>query len=219
MKKSDENAVRGSVLFEGLSDTDIDAILASDKPKIVSYKKHDKIFTPSSYTRSLAIITKGMADVYKQTDKTPLFLSILTEGSVFGMAALFYERDGFLNTVSARTDCRVCFIPKEYLEEIFINYPAVVNNYITVLSKKIHYLNSKITNLTSPSPSTRLLSYLQSLDSNDDGSVTIPISISEVSKVLSLGRTSLYNAFDELTSSGKIERDGKTFRILPKGNE
>lgn len=220
LRKSDIEAVKGCCLFSGLSDSQLNEILSSPQITVSTYKRHAPIFTPSSYMRSLAVITKGKADVYKQTDKGALFLSILPSGGVFGMAALFYEENGFINSVSARTDCRVCFIPKEYLERIFINYPHVAQNYITVLSQKIHYLNAKIANLASPSPAVRLLSYLQALDGGNDGEINLPVSMSELSKALSLGRTSLYNAFDELSANGVIERDGKTIRILtPKGIE
>ena len=220
LRKSDVEAVKGCCLFTGLSDGQLDEILSSPQITVSSYKKHEPIFTPLSYMRSLAIITKGETDVYKQTDKGPLFLSILSPGGVFGMAALFYEKNGFINSVSARTDCRVCFIPKEYLERIFIRHPNVAENYIVVLSQKIHYLNAKITNLSSPSPAARLLSYLQALDGGSDGKVNLPVSMSELSKVLSLGRTSLYNAFDELSENGVIKREGKIIHILlPKGFE
>lgn len=220
LKKSDADAVKKCALFSGLSDCQLDEMINSGAMTVVSYKKHDVIFTPSSYTRSLAIIAKGEADVYKQTDKGLLFLSILSVGCVFGMAAMFYEDNGFINTVSARTNCRVCFLPKENLEKIFVKYPTVANNYIVILSQKIHYLNKKISNLTSPSPAVRLFSFLQSLSIDENGCTVLPMSVSELSRVLSLGRTSLYNAFDELISDGKIERCGKNIRILlPKGNE
>ncbi len=220
MRKSDIEAVKGCCLFTGLSDGQLDEILSSPQITVSSYKKHEPIFTPLSYMRSLAIITKGETDVYKQTDKGPLFLSILSSGGVFGMAALFYEKNCFITICSASTDCSVCFIPKEYLERIFIRHPNVAKNYIVVLSQKIHYLNAKITNLSSPSPAARLLSYLQALDGGSDGKVNLPVSMSELSKVLSLGRTSLYNAFDELSENGVIKREGKIIHILlPKGFE
>ena len=64
------------------------------------------------------------------------------------------------------------------------------------------------------------MAYLRSLEKDGTGTVTLPVSISELSRVLSLGRTSLYAAFDELTENGQIERTGKQIRILnPKGNE
>ena len=220
MRSSEFEAIKKCSLFADISDERLTDILKNDRITFKSYKKHSNIFTPSSFCLSLAVIVKGKADVYKQTDKGELFLSILTPGRVFGMAGLFYEKEGFINTVTAREDCRVLFIPKDVLTELFTEYPKIAENYITVLSHKIHYLNAKISNLTSPSPSSRLMSYLYSLDGDESGTVTVPVSFSELSRILSLGRTSLYNALDELISDGKIERSGKTIRIIsPKGNE
>ncbi len=220
LRKTDAEVIRKCVLFLDMTDSQITEMLNSGNITAAAYKKHETIFTPSSYTRALALVTKGEADVYKQTEKGLLFLSILPVGGVFGMAAMFYEENGFINTVSARTDCRICFFSKEYLEEIFVKYPSTAKNYISILSQKIHYLNAKISNLTSSSPATRLLSYLQTLCADKSGEIILPVSVSELSKILSLGRTSLYGAFDELTENGAIERDGKKIRILlPKGNE
>ena len=220
LRDSDFAALAQSSLFYGMDTALIKKIVEAEKIDVADYRKHEVILSPRSPVTSLAVITKGKADVYKSTDKGDLFLSILAPGSVFGMAGLFYGNGVFINTVKAREDCKIAFIAKDSLERIFAAYPAVVTNYITVLSQKIHYLNQKIGNLTSPLPSARLMAYLRSLEKDGTGTVTLPVSISELSRVLSLGRTSLYAAFDELTENGLIERTGKQIRILnPKGNE
>lgn len=220
MTASDLSSLLSCPLFKGLSGSQLSEITCRHIFSVARYKKHEDIFTPSFYKQSLAVITKGKADVYKTAGDTTLFLSILSEGGIFGMATLFYEDEGFVNTVTAREDCRVCFITKQQLNEILRENPQIAQNYITLLSKKIHYLNSKISNLLSPSPAVRLMSYLESICPDDTDCVKIPISLTELSRVLSLGRTSLYNAIDELTESGRIIREGKTIRLLkPKGNE
>ena len=215
MKKNDIETLASSEVFSGLTTADIKSIVGAYGFEEKVYKKHECIFTPGHYSGSLAIILKGSADVYKQTEKGALFLSILPKGAVFGMAAMFYEENGFINTVSAREDCRVLFIAKAQLEELFSQYPVCAKNYITVLSRKIHYLNTKIAFLTSASPSGRLLNWLicESEKQKKD-EFTLQLSYSELALALSLGRTSLYRAFDELTEQGKITKNGKTVKII-----
>lgn len=215
MKQTDLNVLAASDIFSGLTQTEIAAIAEYYGFGTVSCKKHEFIFTPDKYETALAVILKGSADVYKQTTKGPLFLSILSQGSVFGMAAMFYEKNGFINTVCAREDCRILFISKEDLCDIFVRYPVCAENYITVLSRKIHYLNEKIAFLTSPAPTARLLAWLTD-ESERQGKdeFTLPISYSELASLLSMGRTSLYRSFDELTQTGKLTRNGKTITLI-----
>lgn len=215
MKSGEILTLAQSDIFSGMSEKEIKILSEEFSLVSVSFGKHEKIFSPESYKSALAVILKGSADVYKETEKGPLFLSVLPKGAVFGMAALFFEDRGFINSVCAREDCKVLFISKEILEKIFSRYPVTVTNYITVLSKKIHYLNSKILFLTSSSPSSRLFSWLLN-ESEKQGSreIRLNISYSELALTLSMGRTSLYRSFDELRQQGRAVRQGKTVKLL-----
>lgn len=42
--------------------------------------------------------------------------------------------------------------------------------------------------------------------------------MSELSRLLGIGRTTIYRELEELTSSGLIKKDGKTFTILKEEN-
>ena len=215
MKKSDAGTLLGSDIFKGLTPEDLRDIVKTFRFEERLCKKHEDIFTPENYSRSLAVILKGSADVYKETEKGRLFMSILPKGAVFGMAVLFYEGNGFINTVCAREDCRVLFITKEQLEKLFALYPVCAANYITVLSEKIHYLNSKIAFLTSASPAGRLLSWLISeSEKQKKDEFCLPMSYSELADALSLGRTSLYRSFDELEQQGRLIKNGKTIKLI-----
>lgn len=215
MKQSDLSALKACVLLKGLSEIQLKKMLTSNTFSLKTYKKNENIFTPQEYLKSLAIILSGSASVYKSTEKGELLMSVLTPGAVFGMSALFYEEKGFLTTVKTRNNCRVLFISKEQLAALFRDFPQTAENYITVLSERIHYLNSKIDRLTAVSPSQKLLSFLEETSiKTGQESFCLPISLSELANTLSIGRTSLYRAFDELESEKKIVKNGKTFRLI-----
>lgn len=215
MKKTDVNILIGSDIFTGLTENELLSLIGRYGLGAVSYKKHDFIFTPENYRNALAVILKGSAEVYKTTEKGQMFLSLLSAGAVFGMAALFYEENGFINTVCARDNCRILFIEKEKLCGIFAEYPVCAENYITVLSRKIHYLNTKIDFLTSPAPAARLLNWLtDESERRGRDEFTLPVSYTELASLLFMGRTSLYRSFDELTENGKLVREGKTIKLI-----
>lgn len=220
MRKSDIRVLSQTELFAGLSEEEILAAIGDPSFRTATYKKNEAIFTPEKYEKALVILLKGSADVCKETGKGTLFLSILSPGDVFGMAAMFYEENGFINTVRAREDCRVLIIGKEQLTRLLYENRTCMENYITVLSGKIHYLNEKLLYLTSPSPTGRLLSWLTD-ESERQGSAEfrLPVSYSELALLLSLGRTSVYRSFDELEEKGKLTRNGRIIKLYPSGKE
>ena len=211
MRKNDPAAVKKCILFSSASEQTVYSLFDKEKFTIASYKKNEDIFTPEAYSKSLAVILSGAASVYKNST----LMSILTPGSVFGMSVLFYEAEDFPTTVKAREDCRVLFITKEQLYEIFSKDPVTTENYITVLSERIHYLNTKIENLTAHSPAEKLLVYLEAFaEKNKTDEFTLPFSLIELANSLSIGRTSLYRAFEELEKNNRIVKNGKNIRLI-----
>ena len=211
MRKSDLAAVKKCILFNLAQEQTICSLFDKEKFTISSYKKNEDIFTPEVFSKCLAVILSGAASVYKNHT----LMSILSPGAIFGMSVLFYEAEDFPTTVKARENCRVLFITKEQLIEIFRTDPITTQNYITILSERIHYLNTKIENLTEQSPAQKLLIYLEAFsDKNSQDEFTLPISLSELANSLSIGRTSLYRAFEELEANNKLVKNGKKIRLI-----
>lgn len=214
MKKNELAALTSCVLFKGFSERDVLGAVSLTSYRAETFSKRSDIFTPERFTRSLAVILKGSAEVFKPSSGAPMLMSILVPGDVFGLPSVFCGEKPFPTEVRAREDCRVLFIPKEELEAIFAAYPAAVYNYIAVLSEKIHYLNEKIERLASPGADEKLKLFLENT-ARKAGSdeFILPVSLSELASSLSVGRTSLYRAMDELTASGYLKRDGRKIRL------
>ena len=211
MRKNDLTAVKKCILFSSAQEQTIYSLFDKEKFTISSYKKNEDIFTPEAYSKCLAVVLSGEASVYKNNT----LMSILSPGAIFGMSVLFYDEGDFPTTIKARADCRILFITKEQLLEIFKADPITTQNYITVLSERIHYLNTKIENLTEQSPALKLLIYLEALSQKTQkDEFTLPISLIELANSLSIGRTSLYRAFEELESNNKLVKNGKKIRLI-----
>lgn len=211
MRKSDLTAVKKCILFNSAQEKTVYSLFDKENFNISSYKKNEYIFTPEIYSKSLAVILSGAASVYKNNT----LMSILSPGAIFGMSVLFYDTEDFPTTVKAREDCRVLFITKGQLIDIFSTDPITIQNYITILSERIYYLNTKIESLTEQSPAQKLLMYLESFSGkNNKDEFTLPISLSELANSLSIGRTSLYRAFEELESNNRLVKNGKKIRLI-----
>ena len=82
-------------------------------------------------------------------------------------------------------------------------------NYITYLSQRVGFLNSKIEGYITPSAEEKLLLYLRKNCDENDGKCEISVSMTELSRVLHISRASLYRVIEALEKQGKICRDGK----------
>ena len=213
MRKSYIEALSVCPLFKGISMSELITI-ASEFTEITICEKNDIIISETNYTRSLGIIIKGSATVIKHSGDTEILMSILKKGDIFGMATLFFEENSYLTEIRADEKVTMAVFSKENVRKMLALYPKVNENYITILSEKIHFLNKKISTYTRAETIQKVAFFiLQNADSGKN-EVTLPYSITKVADALNVGRASVYRAFETLENDRIISRDGKKITIL-----
>jgi CRP-like cAMP-binding protein len=211
----DANTVRGCFLLRNASESTVSTALCGGTVK--SYKKGSTIYEPDDYRRELGLILNGEIEVTK-TPRTggKFVMKSLTQGEVFGAAAVFNDSPKYVTRLTAMTDCRIIFFSQELLGSLMREDFKVAENYIAFLSGRIQFLNSKINGLLISDTDTAVRSWLSQSMEQEDGRyfVRLRVSISELAAMLHMGRASLYRAFDELEALGAISRRGKLIEIL-----
>lgn len=209
MTAGDKTALLQSKLFKTLP-TDF----FENKVKIISVKKGEAVMTTGRFSRCLALIIRGRAKVEKLgLDGKRTVINTLREGEVFGMATLFYEEDEFPSEITAESTLRLAVFPKELIEEAFAVSPDFAKAYATLLSRKIHFLNKKISAFSEGEAPEKLMRWLLGA-ANGQKEFEIQCSLSQLAKMLGIGRASVYRAFDSLAQRGLIMKDGKKIVIL-----
>lgn len=176
-------------------------------------EKNDVIFSEHKYTRSLVIIIKGKASVTKKSGNQEILMSILSASDIFGMATLFYEKENYLTEITALEKVTMAVIDKENLMKIFSEFPKVSENYITILSEKIHFLNKKISTYTKQENIQKVAAFIIQNMNEEKTQAALPYSITSVADALNMGRASVYRSFECLENEGIISRDGKNIII------
>ena len=177
--------------------------------KSVSYSKNDIVFSKETYSPVLCLIIKGEARV----SKGETVISHLKDGEIFGAAFLYNQSYEFENTVTALTPLNVVIIEKSGVDELIKCDSSISFNYISYLSERIGFLNSKIEGYTKPSAEEKLMLYLQKNADINNGKCEISVSMTELSHVLQISRASLYRVIEALEQQGKICRDGKKIYV------
>ncbi len=203
-------------LFDGLDSQTINNIIKI-LPTATHFNKGDFIFTHSKFSQCLGIIICGEAKVNlpsKQNDGA--VMKRLYEGDIFGAAALF-EKERYVTDILAQKSCEVLFIPQELLVEIFEMYPTTAINYIKALTTRICFLNDRVGSLSAKDALTKVRDFFE-LNADNDGLVVISKGMTELSKTLNIGRSSLYRAIETLEKDKIIVRNGQNF-IYRKENK
>ena len=177
--------------------------------KSVSYAKNDIVFSRETYSPVLCLIIKGEARV----SKGETVISHLKDGEIFGAAFLYNQSYEFENTVTALTPLKVVIIEKDGVDELIKCDSSVSFNYISYLSERIGFLNSKIEGYTKPNAEEKLMLYLKKNADINNGKCEISVSMTELSHVLQISRASLYRVIETLENQGKICRDGKKIYV------
>lgn len=197
-------------LLGGLEDSQIKDVL-SHFPEAKKFNSGEIIYSSDNFLHCLALVVSGT--VIAVTDNAQrVVMRKFSAGMCFGAAAVFGSKDSYVSNVLAESDCEIIFIDEEILKSVFHKYPQTAVNYIAFLSGRIRFLNEKLSLFSCHSTEDTLYRYLSSsLDS--DGYAVLPRSMTMLSKMLGIGRASLYRNLDSLEKNGLIERKNNKIKV------
>lgn len=197
-------------LFDGLNPGEIDEIIPS-LPPAVKFNKGELIYSSQSFTRAIALVISGAAKA-ETNNAHRVVMKRFLPGMCFGAAAVF-GGEAYVSRITAETETEVQFITEDILISLFEKYPKTAINYIAFLSDKIRFLNNKLSVLSCPSAESSVLKYLVCA-ADKDGYAVIPKNMTMLSKMLGLGRASLYRSLDSLEKNGHIIRENNKIKVI-----
>lgn len=209
LNETEMELVLKTELFRGSPPSVLTRILAVSDCTAADYEKNDVVYDKTNFSRSLGIVLEGRLRVTKENaDKRPIVMSTLQRGALFGAAALFNSEPEYATKITAIERSRVLFLPQRLIKRMIEREPDIAENYIRYLSERILFLNRKIYFLTAGTAEQRLAGFL--LDNLAVGEYSeMPMPMHRLADALNMSRASLYRAFDELTESGAVSKQGK----------
>jgi CRP-like cAMP-binding protein len=199
-----------NALFGGCDPARLADICAAGGCEVREFAAGEVVLSPKTDRRAACLLLSGRASVQTPDPGRATLLRYLSENEPFGIANLFGNRP-FVSLIRAESRCRVFFLTETSARRLLEEDHAFLYAYLDFLSGRIHYLNQKIGYLTAGSAERRLALYLSAMNADE---ITLPVSLSDLSELLDVGRASLYRAFDRLTADGFLQKDGRTIRLL-----
>ena len=209
LTEQEKAVLNGIFLFKDMSDRDADAFFGGRHCELAAFKKGESLFSEDE--KRLGVLLSGKA-VALPNEESRGALRSFSEGELFGAAAIFCD-DGHppFSLIAAKTACRVLFVSREGVEELFLKEPRRAIEYIRFLSGRVEFLNRRIGTFTSPEASVRLARYI--LKTAEQG-VCHNINFTALAKTLGISRASLYRAKNELVELNAISVEGRTIALL-----
>lgn len=195
-------------IFAGLTSLETEKIKsATESPS--RFKKGDELYK-NGY---IALIESGKATVKRiSSNGQSLTIRTVFDGEIFGAASIFGKWEEGASSVIAETDGSIIYFSEDAFKKILYDFPAVSLNYIKYLTERIRFLNRRIDAFSADSTEERLYEFLTS-QKDINGSVDISIGITNLARILHVGRTSLYRDIESLERKGLIKKENKKITV------
>lgn len=197
------NMLLTSSVFTGCERQNVSRFLERYGTKIY-FKRGDVIPLFDSEPR-FAVILSGSAAIYSEGGGKRALLRVASPPDPIGIAGLYSGLEITTVCEAGPDGCECCFFGLTGFEEIMSSPGASVvrQNTLRFLSRRVAFLNSRISCLTGGTATKRLAAFI--LAHSDENGVFRPdISMKALSMALDVGRASLYRAIDRLAESGAI---------------
>lgn len=123
--------------------------------------KEELIFEEDTIPRFFYQVIEGEVVQYcSNTEGKELIQSFFTVGECFGEAALLSDKN-HPNSVRATQDSVIVIITKNKLQNIFRDYPDILNAMLYTLANRMHYTLSLSKIWVSPTPEEKITSFLE----------------------------------------------------------
>lgn len=212
--------VQNCSLFKNMSFDEIERLLSDINYRIESFKENEVIFSPVQTADKIGIILSGTVDVQKlfpsgkvviiERRKSP---DLIAESSIF--SRLEYYPDTF----TAGKPCKILFMLKTELLELFKSNQDFMLNFLESVSNSTLILKHKIGILSLDSIQEKIAGFLihdkkQSCKDNGSNIVTLPFSKKAWAEYMDVSRTSLSRELRDMEKRGIITFQKRIIKIL-----
>lgn len=188
--------------FEGCEAEALHQLLREAPNSLRIYKEGEYIARQGDACRSLFILMKGNVKTQMENaEGKQLTIDWIKAPDILAPAFIYASENRFPVNVEATELCEVLVMDRTRFEAFMHAQPAVMRNFIAIISDRSLFLSRKLNEFALQSLKSRLLNYLQM-----HGGIH---NQQEVAFILGVARPSLARALSELIAEGKITMTGK----------
>lgn len=206
-------AIKANSIFAGCDDRLLLEAAESGWICDAVFEAGDLVCGGKGFESSLGIVASGKLKVARRDGDRQISLNTIGTGGCFGASSMFGSND-MQTIVTAASRTKVVFINEDGMKYLLRADCELGLSYISFLTGRIRFLNSKIRSFTGGSSSSRLSSML--IESADENGVCRISGCAELARRLDVSRASIYRSLGALEEKGAIKRDGRTITVTDR---
>lgn len=206
-------------LFSGISNADIQKMLACFQSFERHYKEKETIPVRDSFGDYIGLLLEGRISVNRlRMDGSLDMLEYIEDTGIFGDVASFGSQEDAI-LVLCEKDCTVLFIEKRHITKRCPNacrhHSDVVENLMRLMAGKVAQLTEKVDILSHRSIRGKLLCYfrIQRARAGADA-FALPFSLVALASYLCVDRSAMMRELKKMKEEGLLELSGKQVRLL-----
>lgn len=204
-----------SPLFLDMPPAEILSCLSSIPYAMASYGKGDLVALEGDPCFRVGIVVSGHLEVQKiYPSGKAVTLTHLRSGGMFGEIIVFSGVDRYPATLHAIEPTQILFIEKTALYALMEKFPAIMRQFMRLLTRKILMLNARIKNLSYHTIREKIAGFLlESCKETPSAYVDVGLTRQEMAELFNIPRPSLSRELAKMRQEGLIDFDRSVFRI------
>lgn len=183
--------------FQDITEEELLSLILAPEHAHRQYKPADFIAMQGEAYRSLFILCNGSVRTQMvSAEGKQLTIETLKAPQLLAPAFVFASENRFPVNIEAKEKCEILVINKNIFLEFLHQHPAVMRNFLQLVSDRTLFLSKKLNAFALQSLKSRILNYLRM-----HGTI---LNQQEVAQILGVARPSLARALSELASEGCI---------------
>lgn len=208
--------LNNSILFKGIEENGIKKLLEEANIYKREYSPGEIIAFEGDPCDSLSLIVSGEIEIHKPFPSGKVVtISHFSTGNIFAESLIFSDKKQYPANVVSITKSTILFIPRKELSQLLSKNPTVLENFASVLSKRIHMLNDRLTNLSYDTTRKKIVNILLlEYARQKTSSLSLPYSRKKMAELLNIPRPSLSRELVKMKEDGLIDFYKNRFKIL-----
>lgn len=196
------DAMRVSVLFEGIKETELESLVENGGVRVQAFQKDQFLIHQGDKAKGVGLVLEGRLHILREDFLgNREILAEVTAGDIFDEVYAILQGEPQSVAVAAASDGQVAFFSTERLLE----NREVMGNMIKVLARKNLFLTRKMSHLSRKTIREKLISYLSEEGSRQGSAdIHIPFNRQQLADYLSVERSALSRELSKMKDEEMI---------------